>query len=669
MKRIYFSILTTVTLALAVDAQEVKFRKISKEALEETSYSRDAEAHGAYLYRNIKIHYDYSSIQGFRQIKEVHERIKIYDKDGLGHATQKIVYFNSSKGQDKISGLKGYTYNLVDGKIEDSKLKSDGIFDEEINKYWSQRKFTFPDVKAGSIIEFKYSIASPYTTYIDELPMQFFIPVKEQHIKMVVPEYYGFKPIVKGYLPLRPSISSGRGSIEWVNKQRAEGFGGGTTKFKNQKVEFQTTVTKYDMTDVPALKPEPYVNNMRNYLSSVKYEIQYTKYPNSPIKSYTKDWEKVAKEIYSSESFGGQLKKTAYYEDDLNALLSNVSKPDERMAKVFSFVKSKVKWNGNNGYSSRQGVRKAYKEGVGNVGDINLMMVSMLSHANLKAYPVLVSTRDHGIPLFPTIEGFNYVIAAVKMGGQIFLLDATSPNSVPNVLPNRALNWMGRLITKDGNSTPVNLMPQKRSLDAAMFSIAIDKDGSIEGKCRQQLSDHNALVFRDKYAKKTEEEFIEDIEKDNDIEISDFQLKSAGSIYKPVLESFSFSAEDQFDVIDGSLYIAPMFHMAYDENPFKLDHREYPVDFGYPQTDKRIINIEIPEGYDVQSMPESVSFSMPEKLGSFKYNIMKNGNMISLSSVLDINTSIVSPDRYSILKEFFRQIVEKQSEKVVLKKI
>ena len=118
----------------------------------------------------------------------------------------------------------------------------------------------------------------------------------------------------------------------------------------------------------------------------------------------------------------------------------------------------------------------------------------------MDANPVLVSTRSHGIPLFPTSEGFNYVITAVELEGTMVLYDATEKNSYPNVLPMRALNWFGRLIREDGSSTEVNLMPREKSQDVIMMSVDINTDGSISGKYRQQYTANNAFVFRNNYS-------------------------------------------------------------------------------------------------------------------------------------------------------------------------
>ena len=53
-------------------------------------------------------------------------------------------------------------------------------------------------------------------------------------------------------------------------------------------------------------------------------------------------------------------------------------------------------------------------------------------------------------------------------------------------------------------------------------------------------------------------------------------------------------------------------------------------------------------------------------MGVFKYKIAVIGSKIKLSSVLQINTSIVTPEYYTVLKDFYTQLLKKQSEKIVL---
>ena len=104
-----------------INAQEVKFGDIPKEALEEKQHPKDPEADAAVLYEKIYLTTRYVEGQGFQLETNVHKRIKIYNKDGFEHANHYIPLYKGSGEREKVSGLKGYTYNLENGKIEDTK--------------------------------------------------------------------------------------------------------------------------------------------------------------------------------------------------------------------------------------------------------------------------------------------------------------------------------------------------------------------------------------------------------------------------------------------------------------------------------------------------------------------------------------------------------------------
>jgi len=104
------------------------------------------------------------------------------------------------------------------------------------------------------------------------------------------------------------------------------------------------------------------------------------------------------------------------------------------------------------------------------------------------------------------------------------------------------------------------------------------------------------------------------------------------------------------------------------ENPFKQDSREYPIDFSFPFKDKYMINISLPEGYQVETLPKSIAIAMPNKYGSFNYSISNENSQIQLIVALDIATSIISAEDYYTLKEFFKVVIDKENEKIVLKK-
>src|SRR5690606_12401891 len=200
-----------------------------------------------------------------------------------------------------------------------------------------------------------------------------------------------------------------------------------------------------------------------SHAASVEMELQYIAFPDSPVKNYALTWEGVAESIYKEGKYQEEISNVRPYEEDLKALLKGVVKPEEKARAIYNFVKEKVKWNGYYGFITENGIRKAYKDGEGNVGDINVLLTSMMNYAGLEADPVLLSTEKNGIPLYPTRNGFNYVICSVNLLGQQYLLDATEQNADFGELPARARNWRGRRITDQGRSDWVDLMPKKKS--------------------------------------------------------------------------------------------------------------------------------------------------------------------------------------------------------------
>lgn len=656
-----------------VAAQEFKLGKVSIAELEQKVHPKDSAAAAAILYKKGNSRIEYNQNDGFITVTDVETRIKIYNKEGYEWATHEVWYYNNNNLSEKVSFSDVITYNLVNGKIEKTKIKSEGMFDEILNKFRGQKKITMPNVKEGSVIEFKYTIRSG-ARMIREWNFQTSIPVNYSEFVTYIPEYYTFNSQLKGYVSPKVTVERGNKSIILNSKERVSsgGFGGGATRteFSQDKIDYIETKTIYVGENLPAMKDEAFVNNIDNYTASVQYELAMVKFPNEPMKSYSTDWNSVAKTIYDYDSFGPELNKTGYFEEDLKTVLAGKNTPDEKILAILNHVKSNIKWNKYTGYDCDLGVKKAYKEKTGNIGDINLMLTAMLRYAGLTANPVLVSTRSNGIALFPNRTAFNYVIALVETPGGNVLLDASDKFSVPNVLPFRTLNWFGRLIRKDGSSEEVDLMPKRASNDMVFMNYSIDAEGKVTGKTRRQCTDYNALITRDNVDGIVQEEYLEKLENENNkIEVSEYERKNEKEILLPMIETYSFTGNNLCEVIGGKIYVNPMLFFANKENPFKQEIREYPVDFGFPFTDKYNITIKIPEGFAIETLPTPAVIVMEDNLGTFKFNIVANGGTLQLVVSHQINEPIVSTEKYEMLKEYYKGMVAKETEKIVLKRI
>ncbi|PNQ73911.1 hypothetical protein C1T31_06190 [Hanstruepera neustonica] len=662
------TILLFITIHISF-AQNFKFGKVSKEELSEKVHPLDSSAHAAVLYKSYKVYFDYRENEGFVQVNEITERIKIYDKDGYDYATHQVrLYDESATKKQELKGLKAYTYYLDGGKVEKDKLKNESIFEEKVNDYWATTKFTMPSINDGVVIEYEYRIESPFYG-IEDIILQYNVPINVLEVDVRTPEYFVFNKLLNPKSTFYPNLEENSVSRTEIRKGSRSDFEQAGVNRSSADWQFQENIVMINANNVPALKLEPYTDNINNYRAKLIMEYAYFKGPNGQSEIYATDWDQVVKRIYDSESFGGQLQKTNYFEDDLNAILQGVSDPMEKAFKIYSFVKSKVKQNDFVGYSSDQGVKQAYKTGEGNVADINLMLVAMLRYAGLNANPVLLSTRSNGIPIVATRKGFNYVIAAIEVPDGLIMLDATDANATANILPTHTLNWQGRIVREHGSSAWVNLLPSMSSKEITSINAKLNTDLSVDGKVRTLFSNYLAYNFRDDYKGLDEESHIARLEKNKgNIEISNLEFTNQYEVEKPITYSYDYHVENEVEEIGDKLYFSPMLFFTPKENIFKQENRSYPIDFIFPISEKYTVNVMLPEGYVVESLPESSKIEFNGREGEFSYLARENGSMLQFSINLDLNKSLILTNEYKQFKKFFEFVIEKETEKVVLKK-
>ncbi|MFY0603042.1 MAG: DUF3857 domain-containing protein [Flavobacteriaceae bacterium] len=671
--------ITILTLFITILSfgQEIKFGKVSKAALEEKFYPLDSTANAVYLYRYRKTYYNYSQNTGYEIVTEIHNRIKIYNKEGFDKANEMVGYYSNGDNREMVTSIKGYTYVINNGKQKRIKLSKKDIFDDKRNENFSVKKITLPNIKEGAIVEYKYRLVSPRYWYIRDLQFQFDIPVKKLDYIIETPERFVFNKIPKGYYLVDFKETKRNGTVSLRNKTTTTttysgAAAGGKTvssSYNTQDINIVFVKSTYQENDIPALKGgEPFVSDIRNYRGGMKYELSAINIRNSAPKLLSVSWGDVVKGIYKSEFFGGQLKNTSFFKDDLQILLADIASDNEKITAILELVKSKVKWNGNDGKYANVSIKKAYKEGVGNVGTINLLLTAMLREAGFDANPVLTSTRSYGIPVSPTNSGFNYVISSVSLPSGDILLDATDEYSTVNVLPFRVMNWRGRLVRDNIVSSWVSLIPKRHRLDDNFISVKVSDDGMVEGMVRTKYAGLSALNYRKRNNPIKEEDVISKIEEDYDIEIDNFKVTNEKNLNKPLARLFKFSSEDLVEQISGKLYISPLLFFAMKTNPLKANERKYPVDFGIPWKNKNTVTIEIPEGYKVETIPTVAAIGLPDGIGLFKFQAKQVGNKIKINSLLQFNKGTILPNYYSQLKEFFKQVVEKQTEKIVFVK-
>ena len=656
-------------LITSANAQNYKFGKVTIDDLN----SVDTSSVATVLYKKQSAFYDYRVDDGFVLVTEFDKRVKINSIEGLDYANIELsLYDKSAKKKEIIGGVKGVTFNLINGKIEKTKLKSKGVFEEKFNKNWKKIKIAMPNVQKGSVIDVKYYTESPFAHQIDDVVLQEEIPVREFEYSISIPEYYTFKlhENIKSNYKIKLDFDTQREvkNIKW--KEKVNQRGGFVLKEFERTLDFNNRIIKFTEKNIPALLEESFSVTLNNYAIKLIFDLQSTKNFNDQDKKYATSWDLITKEIYESESFGGELGKTSYFKKDIDELTYSGLSKAEKISLALSFVKSKVKWNRVFGYFPDLGLKKSYKEGSGNVADINLMLVSVLRYMGVSVNPILTSTKLNGEAIYPTRQGFNYVICGVEVNNNVLLLDATDLNSSINILPERVLNWKGRLVREDGSSVWVDLFPKQNSLDIAMISLRLNDELEVVGKIRNKKTNYFAYNYKNRLGGVRNEDVIKELSRNvGEITITNFEVNNDNQLGKPIQQTYDFVSLDGIDKIGEELYLSPKLFLTKENNEFNNEFRKYPVDFMFPRTNKTIINIYIPDGYKVKSIPESVKLVMSDNLGAYSFLVKQKGNALQVSESLDVNFPIVPVSYYSELKLVYEKMIGKNAEKIVLEKI
>jgi hypothetical protein len=664
-------ILIGLFISLQLNAQDLEYGKV--DVVDFTLEAQDVKQtpDAVIILKKEHVEFSISQNNGITQKRTVHERIKINTEAGLEYATKKILlYMEDGSIAEKFSNLEAATYNLVDGKVRRKKLKKSGVFEKDINDLYRVKSFTMPEAKIGSVIEFTYKIGSPYVA-IDDFIVQYDIPILNIDVRMEWLESFKYQLHYNPRAKYVPEIKYDTGKIRFAMAS-SQRYGQVQTKtfFSNNVYERDITIVEFKEINIPAIISEPMVGNMENYRAEIKVELISTKQPISGFKLNSNTWETVSSSILESEDFGGQIRSQRFFKRDLIVAIKDLNTIKEKTEAILQLVKEKVKWDGYYGKYAKNGVKNSYEKGSGNVADINLLLIAMLKEAGLEACPVLVSTKNNGIPFYPTKDGFNYVIASVKDGDTTYLLDATEEHTDLNILPLRVMNWQGRLIEEKGQSKWVRLFPSKGSKEITLINGEFNKDYEVEITVQKRLTKYLALDMRDEYREKTVTDMQNNLKSgDSSMKVSNIETQNMDVDDSPLSISFDGLVTSSSEQIGDKLFITPLLHEANEENPFKLEKRLYPLDLRYPLFTKTIVTLKIPNGYIVESLPESVKFVFKDGLGSYTYKLSEANGIINVVADFDLNVYLLEPEDYEAFRKFFISIVSKDAQKVVLKKI
>lgn len=654
MKLIQLLLICMISVPLFAQETEIKakYGRINEEELKMKFYSKDSSAEAVLLFEEADISFSYDGLSGLKMILNYFGRYKILKKSGLDRGIIKIPLYQGSYDQrELLSNVDGCTYNWENGKVVSSKLTKASIFHEHVvdNRY--QDKLSMPNLKEGSIFEYRYSKETPFSVqYVPDVWFfQGSIPVQWSELTVKMPKNFTYRILPGGYLNFA------------INTQ-------GNIGMKLGDLETSATIYRMAVKNAPAFHEQAYVPSTRDYKMRVEFELTKVEIPHLPIMKFSEDWGNIAGTLLKSEHYSETFKRTAFLSPTIQNL-KEIKDTMQRIQKAFEYVTKTLEWNEVASVFAQTDANKVFENKKGSATEINLILVSLLRAIGLKANPVIISTRSNGKinEYYPSLSQFNYTITCVDYRGEDLLMDATDRYTKPGMLPERCLNFKGRLINEEYTHF-VSLKPKVVRGKMEMITASINPQlGEIKGKMVVSNTGYKAHDIKESIKEKGEENVVKELKKENaEWKIENFKLEN-----KEGAEDVNITFDFQFpeNVSGETIYLNPLMAGKVSDNPFSEEKRVYPVDLGTASDEVAISTIKIPPGYKIEEYPKPANIELPNNAGRFTYTVSTIGDAIKITSRITMNESHFTANEYELLRIFFDHIIQKHAEQLVITKI
>ncbi|MEO7046976.1 MAG: DUF3857 domain-containing protein [Ferruginibacter sp.] len=598
-------------------------------------------------------------------------RILFLNTKAIDLATVKLYFHKDEENKQKLDKVSATTYNLQDGKVVQTKLNTDDIFEEKIDKNRSLKKFTLSAVKAGSIIEYSYTIKSDYIYFLPEWKFQSeYAPTLWSDYKVDIPGLLSYNSSSQSFQEYYIN-ESGKGFKSFNIRRKKELGGYAGTSQESLIVSAPMTIHRWVKKDVPEFANEQFLFSPGNYVEKISFQL-YDTYDGEAHHKVSDSWQTLAGELLKREDFGLEFNNNYGWLDDI---LKNIIHPNDNLMqqakKIYYYVQQNYTCTDEDNFFIKTDLKDVVRKKSGTVGDINLLLLAILKKAGIVASPVVLSTTDYGRNSAenPRLDQLNYVIDRVELDNKNYMLDATIPFLPFGFLPAKCYNGSARMISE--NSAEIILEADSLNEIDQKNVIIINADKGIEGSYTNISGFYNSIKIRNHIVKDGIEDYKNQFKKSmpEDFKLYNIEIDSLRNNDQTIVQKMDFNIPSSMFIDNDIVYFNPVLTAALTKNPFAAAKRKFNVEMPYPITETYNFSMEIPKGYRVDELPKSVKVKLNDSEGVFIYSISVNDNTIRLfCKTILYKTKFITED-YETLRNFYSYKVKKEAEQIVFKKI
>ena len=595
--------------------------------------------------------------------RSVYARIKILSEKARDLATVELPYV---RGNTEITDIKARTIHsdgavipLV-GKPEDLLTTKSG--DRQVDR----KVFHLPSVEVGSILEYRYQVR-----YDDH---QFSAPSWEiQHPYFVHQARYVFTPFrefapgaqVAGRNHLFDDHGNLIKNLIWF--ERLPPGNGVKTEVPGRFI--------LSLTDIPPVPQEQWMPPRDSFLYSVNF------YYESAMSS-TEFW--VSKAKLWSKEVDHFAEPTKPISDAVAGLVQPGDSDLDKAKKIYQAVEALD----NTDFSRKKGeaeikqlglrtakrAEDTWAEKSGSRQDITLLYIAMARAAGLTAYDMKVRNRDRGNfePSYLFFGQLDDDIVILAINGKEIVLDPGE-----KMCPFQAVHWKhsgasGIRQSADGRATAISpYQAYTANTLARMGELSLAADGSVSGSFRFVMSGQQALVWRQAALENDPEEVKKRFDRwlqsivpagvqahvDHFLALDDPEANLIAVV----------QADGALGTVTAKRVLLPGFFFETRGNqPFvDQEKRIEPVDMHYADQVTDQITIDLPAGLSVEGAPQSAKVPWASR-ALLATNSVVNPNQVIIARQLTRGFTIVKPEEYRDLRDFYQKVAATDQQQLVL---
>jgi len=652
--RLVYLFLIIISCSAYAQNAPIEWGEIPKADLEMKTFPQDSNASAVILC-------DYGESKFDNDLNLVfyrHLRVKILSEKGFDWATQSV-NIASKDDAEQIDDIEGVTYLLDEkGEIVKKELDDDEIFKEKVTDTWTRYRFTLPGLKPGCVIEYRYTIKAQNWFYVRGWTFQHNEPVLWSEYRLQFPSRsFGFAFAKQGY-------------EDWeVDEENevSQVFESSAAVYLGDKI-VNCSLRRWVIKNAHALRDEPYVTTTDDYVNKVEVQLAGYSLIGTGVKRILNDWDVLNEELFKKDNFGDMIEVTNDVKDIAHEITNGLTSPLDKMKAIYNWVSNSIIATSQNRLMAEEDVDEIITLKKGSNAEITFLLISLLKAVNIEADPVILSTREHGRiqDMYPMITQFNYVLARVVVDSKPYYLDAVNPLRPYDLLATRVLNVKG-LVIKPGSIHWVTFISDKLNQSKSHIDITIKEDGSLTGKLEDSFSEYESLSIRSDLSNKKDIDIAKEAlgTESLGIDIDSVEIRGKDSLEVPVFIRAHISSSNYVQQNGEIIYVNPYLIHRLKDNPFKMKKRNFPIDYSYTRSKEHVINIAIPNGYEVK---ESLNdkFLRVRDFVSFSRLVKVENNWMTIVNKMEIKATVIPEQFYNDLRTFYSQIVDLESEQIVL---